>query len=127
MAGPSTVPSPVQPERGTWAHHLSNRGLMQCESGACQRKGPWQSDPWLLKMANMIWNVTCLVVKESEFMKDERYQIDLVELISTYSLGSGSSLLSYAGVIPGKRQMAGLGLPIVLQLSASTVCWSLSQ
>lgn len=100
---------------------------MQCESGGCQRQGPWQSDPWLLKLANMIWNVSCLVVKESEFMKDERYQLDLVGLISTRSLGSGSSLLSYAGVIPGKRQRAGLGLLIVPQLSASTVCWSLSR
>ena len=50
-----------------------------------------------------------------------------VGLTSTYSSGSGTSLLErgwtlfYTGVVPGKRRRAGVGLLIAPQLSANVL------
>ena len=48
----------------------------------------------MLKLANGTWNVTSLMGKEPELVREvERYQSDIVGLTSTHSLGFGTSLL----------------------------------
>ncbi len=62
--------------------------------------------------------------KEPELVREvERYQLEIVGLTSTHSLGSGTQLLEkgwtlfYSGVAHGERRRAGLGLLIAPQLS----------
>ena len=56
--------------------------------------GPWQSDPWLLKLTVSTWNVSSLVGKESELVREvERNQLYIVGLTSMHSSGTGTSLL----------------------------------
>ena len=57
----------------------------------------------------------------------ERYRLEIVGLTSTNSSGSGTSLLERvwtlfsAGVVPGGRQRAGVGLLIAPQLSTNVL------
>ena len=70
-------------------------------------------------MAIGTWNVTSLMGKEPEIVREvERFLLDKVDITSTHSSGSGTSLLErgwtlfYAGVVPGERWRAGVGLLI---------------
>ena len=92
---------------------------MQWGLGDSLRRGPWQSNPRLSKMTLGTWNVTSLMGKEPELVREaERYRLEIVGLTSTHSSGSGTSLLErgwtlfYAGVVPGERWRAGVGLLI---------------
>uniref|UniRef100_A0A671V1W2 Reverse transcriptase domain-containing protein n=1 Tax=Sparus aurata TaxID=8175 RepID=A0A671V1W2_SPAAU len=70
------------------------------------------------------WNVTSLGGKEPELVQEvEQYQLEIVGLTSTHSLGSGTQLLErgwtlfYSVVARGERRRAGVGLLIAPQLS----------
>ena len=70
--------------------------------------------------------------KEPELVQEvERYQLDIVGLTSTHSFGFGTSLLPsgwtffYAGVVPGERQRAGVGLLIAHCFSATVLEFTL--
>lgn len=74
-----------------------------------------------------IWNVTSLVVKEAELVREvERYWLDIVRLTSTHSLGSGTSLLErvltlfQSGVCFDERWWTGIG--ILVSPSACCLC-----
>ncbi len=60
----------------------------------------------------------------------ERYQLEIVRLTSTHSLGSGTQLLEkgwtlfYSGVAHGERRRAGVGLLIAAQLSCHVLEFS---
>lgn len=60
----------------------------------------------------------------------ERYRLDIVGLTSTHSVGSGTQVLErgwtlfYAGVAPGKRQRAGVGIVLAPRFSACTLGFS---
>ncbi|KAL3999284.1 ornithine decarboxylase [Sarotherodon galilaeus] len=93
------------------------RGRVQCEPGGGQEWRSWWTDPQLPRLAIGTWNVTSLVWKEPEPVREvERYQLDIVGLSSTHGLGSGTSLLergwtlSQSGVAPGERRRAGVGI-----------------
>ncbi|TWW77681.1 hypothetical protein D4764_12G0010710 [Takifugu flavidus] len=69
-------------------------GRVHCVLGGGRRQGPWQSDPQLQKLALRTWNVTSLMGKEPELVREvEKFQLDIVGLTSTHSKGSGTSLL----------------------------------
>ncbi|KAL7866069.1 hypothetical protein SRHO_G00113160 [Serrasalmus rhombeus] len=118
--------SPIDPPpRG------SSRGSVLCGSGSVQRRGPWRSDPRLLKLAFGTWNVTSLAGKEPELVHEvERYRLDIVGLTSTHSLGSGSNLLErgwtlfFSGVAHGERWRAGVDFLIAPQLGACMLGFS---
>uniref|UniRef100_A0AAR2KE64 Endonuclease/exonuclease/phosphatase domain-containing protein n=1 Tax=Pygocentrus nattereri TaxID=42514 RepID=A0AAR2KE64_PYGNA len=109
----------------------SSRGSVRCGSGSVRRRGPWRSDPRLLKLAFGTWNVTSLAGKEPELVREvERYRLDIVGLTSTHSLGSGSNLLErgwtlfFSGVAHGERQRAGVGFFIAPRLGACMLGFS---
>ena len=55
-----------------------------------KRQGSWWSDPRLLKLAIVTWNVSSRMVKGPELVREvERYRLDIVSLTS----GSGHGLL----------------------------------
>ena len=67
---------------------------MLCGSGGSQRQGQWQSDPRSLKLAIRTWNITSMMEKEPELVREvERYWLDIVGLTSTYSSGLGTGSL----------------------------------
>ncbi|TWW62406.1 hypothetical protein D4764_04G0010530 [Takifugu flavidus] len=69
-------------------------GQVHCVLGSDRRQGPWRSDPRLHKLALGTWNVTSLVRKEPELVREvEKFRLDIVGLTSTPSKGSGTSLL----------------------------------
>ncbi|KAI3375033.1 hypothetical protein L3Q82_021548 [Scortum barcoo] len=81
-------------------------------------KGPRRPNPWTKTLAIGTWNVTSLGGKEPELVQEvERYQLEIVGLTSTHSLGSGTQLLErgwtlhYSGVAQGEH---GGELPYVL-------------
>uniref|UniRef100_A0AAR2JPA7 Endonuclease/exonuclease/phosphatase domain-containing protein n=1 Tax=Pygocentrus nattereri TaxID=42514 RepID=A0AAR2JPA7_PYGNA len=109
----------------------SSRGSVRCGSGSVRRRGPWRSDPRLLKLAFGTWNVTSLAGKEPELVREvERYRLDIVGLTSTHSLGSGSNLLErgwtlfFSGVAHGERRRAGVGFLIAPRLGACMLGFS---
>ena len=117
-------PSSCGPTTRSW----SRGGPVKWGSGDSLRQGPWQSDPWSLKLTIGTWNVTSLMGKEPELVREvERYRLEIVGLTSTHSSGSGTSLLErgwtlfYAGVAPGERRRAGVGLLIGPWLSANVL------
>ena len=85
------------------------RGRVQCELGGGRRRRPWRSDPRLQKLGLGTWNVTSLVGKEPELVREvEKFRLDIVGLTSTHSKGSGSLLergwtLFHSGVATGER------------------------
>ncbi|XP_055010777.1 hatching enzyme 1.2-like [Boleophthalmus pectinirostris] len=96
-----------------------NRGRVRCELGSGRGQGPRQLSPRTQKLAVRTWNVTSLGGKEPELVREvERYRLDVVGLISTHSLGSGTQplergwTLHFSGVACGERRRAGVGLLI---------------
>lgn len=68
-----------------------------------------------------IWNVISLGGKEFEFVREvERYRLDIVGFVFTYSLGFGIRFFErgwtfyFFGVVGGERRRVGVGLFIVL-------------
>ncbi len=97
---------------------------MHSGSGGSQRQGPQRPDLWTRKLALGMWNVTSLVGKEPELVREvEKYRLEIVGITSSHSLGSGTTLLErgwtlyYSGVAHGERRRAGVGLVIATQLS----------
>ncbi|TWW67270.1 hypothetical protein D4764_02G0003110 [Takifugu flavidus] len=89
------------------------------------RQGPWRSDPRLHKLALGTWNVTSLVGKEPELVREvEKFRLDIVGLTSTHGKGSGTSHLErgwtlyHSGVADGERRRAGVAILVAPQLSA---------
>ncbi|TWW80939.1 hypothetical protein D4764_01G0007540 [Takifugu flavidus] len=85
-----------------WAHHL--------------QEGPRGSGTW---------NVTSLVGKEPELVREvEKFRLDIVGLTSTHGKGSGTSLLErgwtlyHSGVADGERRQAGVAILVAPHLSA---------
>ncbi len=104
---------------------------MQCGLGGGQRPGPRRPDLWSWKLTLGTWNITSLGGKEPELVREvERYQLEIVRLTSTHSLGSGTQLLEkgwtlfYSGVAHGERRRAGVGLLIAAQLSCHVLEFS---
>ena len=109
------------------------RGRMRCELGGSRRRGPWRSNPRrsnprLQKLALGTWNVTSLVGKEPELVREvEKVRLDIVGLTSTHSKGSGTSLLErgwtlfHSGVATGERRWAGVAILIAPWFRACTL------
>ncbi|TWW77322.1 hypothetical protein D4764_12G0007120 [Takifugu flavidus] len=107
-----------------WAHHLQEgpRGSGHCVLGSSRRQGPWRSDSRLHKLALGTWNVTSLVGKEPELVREvEKFRLDIVGLTSTHGKGSGTSLLErgwtlyhsgIADVYPVDQRVASLRLRV---------------
>ncbi|KAK0155020.1 Craniofacial development protein 2 [Merluccius polli] len=114
------------PSRRLTTSRRGQRGWVQCELGGGRRRGPWRSDPRLQKLALGTWNVTSLVGKEPELVREvEKFRLDIVGLTSTHSKGSGTSLLErgwtlfHSGVATGERRRAGVAILIAPRLGAS--------
>ncbi|XP_070411077.1 craniofacial development protein 2-like [Nothobranchius furzeri] len=110
---------------GPTTRRRNRKGPVQCGSGGRPRWEPWRSDPRTRKLVFGTWNVTSLAGKEQELVAEvERYRLDIVGLTSTHSIGSGTQVLercwtlSFAGVVPGERQGAGVGFLLAPRLSA---------
>ncbi|TWW71145.1 hypothetical protein D4764_17G0006280 [Takifugu flavidus] len=118
-----------------WTHHPQEEHVdwaadqwRQCGLGGGPRWGPWRSDPRLWKLAFGTWNITSLAGKELELVGEvERYQLDMVGLTSTHSVGSGTQVLEggwtlfYAGVAQGERRRSGVGFLLAPRLSSSAL------
>ncbi|TWW74365.1 R2 Retrovirus-related Pol polyprotein from type I retrotransposable element [Takifugu flavidus] len=121
VAGPLPMESGrAQPEEATWDPLPVGSPPRQG-----RRQGPWRSDPRLHKLALGTWNVTSLVGKEPELVREvEKFRLDIVGLTSTHSKGSGTSLLErgwtlyHSGVADGERRRAGVAILVAPQLSA---------
>ena len=117
-----------QPSDGLTTRGKGQGGLVQCELGSSRRQRPWRSDRRLLKLALGTWNVTSLLGKEPELVREaERFRLDIVGLTSTHSLGPGTSplergwILFHSGVARGERRRAGVGILIAPRLCACTL------
>ena len=106
-------------------------GRVQGELGSSRRRRPWRSDPRLLKLALGTWNVTSLLGKEPELVREaQRFLLDIVRLTSTHGLGSGTSPLKrgwtlfHSGVAHSERRRGGVGILIAPQLCACTLGFS---
>ncbi|KAK3545223.1 hypothetical protein QTP70_002063 [Hemibagrus guttatus] len=93
-----------------------HKGPVQCVLGSGHGRGPRRPKPWTKNLAFGTWNVTSLGGKEPELVREvERYQLEIVGLASTHSLGSGTQLLErgwtlfFSGVPHGERRRAGAG------------------
>ena len=113
------------PSRRLTTSRRGQRGWVQCELGGGRRRGPWRSDPWLQKLALGKWNVTSLVGKEPELVREvEKFRLDIVGLTSTHRKGSGTSLLErgwtlfHSGVATGERRRAGVAILIAHHVQA---------
>ncbi|TWW81730.1 R2DM Retrovirus-related Pol polyprotein from type II retrotransposable element [Takifugu flavidus] len=113
------------PSRGLTTCRRGQGGRVHCVLGSSRRRGPWRSDPRLHKLALGTWNVTSLVGKEPELVREvEKFRLDIVGLTSTHSKGSGTSLLErgwtlyHSGVADGERRRAGVAILVAPQLSA---------
>ena len=113
------------PSRRLTTSRRGQRGRVHCELGSGRRRGPWRSDPRLQKLALGTWNVTSLVGKEPELVREvEKFWLDIVGLTSTHSKGSGTSLLErgwtlfHSGVATGERRRAGVAILIAPRLGA---------
>ncbi|KAK3507545.1 hypothetical protein QTP70_028447, partial [Hemibagrus guttatus] len=92
------------------------------ERDQLQSKKPRRPKLWTKNLAFGTWNVTSLGGKEPELVSEvEWYQLEIVGLASTHSLGSGllerGWTLFFSGVPHGERRWAGVGLLIAPQLS----------
>ncbi|KAK3530884.1 hypothetical protein QTP70_004399 [Hemibagrus guttatus] len=112
------------PSRRPTTRRKEHKGPVPCVLGSSHRRGPRQPKPWTKNLAFGTWNVTSLGGKEPELVREvERYQLEIVGLASTHSLGSGTQLLErgwslfFSGVTHGERCRAGVGLLIAPQLS----------
>ncbi|TWW70619.1 hypothetical protein D4764_17G0001020 [Takifugu flavidus] len=134
VAGPLPMESGrAQPKEATWdplpegspPAGGARGGWVHCVLGSGRRQGPWRSDPRLHKLALGTWNVTSLVGKEPEVVREvEKFRLDIVGLTSTHSKGSGTSLLErgwtlyHSGVADGERRRAGGAILVAPRLSA---------
>ena len=126
VAGPIPMgPGRAQPETMTWdplpagsppAGGAKGVGGNASWAGG-RRRGPWQSNPRLQKLALGTWKVTSLVGKEPELVREvEKFRLDIVGLTLTHSKGSGTSLLErgwtffHSGVVTGERRRAGVAI-----------------
>ncbi|KAK3517493.1 hypothetical protein QTP70_012572 [Hemibagrus guttatus] len=112
------------PSRRPTTRRKEHKGPVPCVLGSSHGRGPRRPKPWTKNLAFGTWNVTSLGGKEPELMREvERYQLEIVWLASTHSLGSGTQLLErgwtlfFSGVPHGERRWAGVGLLIAPQLS----------
>ncbi|KAK3542019.1 hypothetical protein QTP86_010364 [Hemibagrus guttatus] len=112
------------PSRRPTTRRKEHKGPVQCVLGSSHGRGPQRPKPWTKNLAFGTWNVTSLGRKEPELVKEvERYQLEIVGLASTHSLGSGTQLLErgwtlfFSRVPHGERRRAGVGLLIAPQLS----------
>ncbi|TWW64942.1 hypothetical protein D4764_22G0005890 [Takifugu flavidus] len=122
--------------RPQWTHHPQeeHEGSGAVWIGLRTKTGALAgSDPRLWTLASGTWNVTSLAGKELELMgKVERFQIDMVGLTLTHSVGSGTQVLEggwtlfYAGVAQGERRRAGVGFLLAHRLSSLTLRFSQS-
>ncbi|TWW53253.1 hypothetical protein D4764_0018200 [Takifugu flavidus] len=113
------------PSRGLTTCRRGQGGRVHCVLGSSRRQGPWRSDSRLHKLALGTWNVTSLVGKEPELVREvEKFRLDIVGLTSTHGMGSGTSLLErgwtlyHSGVADGERRRAGVAILVAPQLSA---------
>ncbi|TWW52971.1 hypothetical protein D4764_0013940, partial [Takifugu flavidus] len=113
------------PSRGLTTCRRGQGGRVHCFLGSSRRQGPWRSDPRLHKLALGTWNVTSLVGKEPELVREvEKFRLDIVGLTSTHGKGSGTSLLErgwtlyHSGVADGERRRAGVAILVAPHLSA---------
>ncbi|TWW67235.1 hypothetical protein D4764_02G0002760 [Takifugu flavidus] len=113
------------PSRGLTTCRRGQGGRVHCVLGSSRRQGPWRSDPRLHKLALGTWNVTSLVGKEPELVREvEKFRLDIVGLTSTHGKGSGTSLLErgwtlyHSGVADGERRRAGVAILVAPHLSA---------
>ncbi|KAM4567520.1 craniofacial development protein 2-like isoform 1-T2 [Fundulus diaphanus] len=119
------------PSDGLTTCRRGQRGRVHCATGSSRGRGPWRSDPRLQKLALGTWNVTSLVGKEPELVREiERFRLEIVGLTSTHSSGSGTSLLErgwtffHSGVAPGERRRAGVGILVAPHFGACTLGFS---
>ncbi|KAK3541703.1 hypothetical protein QTP86_002026 [Hemibagrus guttatus] len=112
------------PSRRPTTSRKEHKGPVQCVLGSGHGRGPRRPKPWTKNLAFGTWNVTSLEGKEPELVREvERYRLEIVGLVSTHSLGSGTQLLErgwtlfFSGVLHGERRRAGVGLLIAPQLS----------
>ncbi|KAK0136103.1 Craniofacial development protein 2 [Merluccius polli] len=113
------------PSRRLTTSRRGQRGRVQCDLGSGRRRGPWRSDPRPQKLALGTWNVTSLVGKEPELVREvEKFRLDIVGLTSTHSKGSGTSLLKkgwtlfHSRVATGERCRARVAILIAPQHGA---------
>ncbi|KAM4556221.1 craniofacial development protein 2-like [Fundulus diaphanus] len=119
------------PSDGLTTCRRGQRGRVHCATGSSKGRGPWRSDPRLQKLALGTWNVTSLVGKEPELVREvERFRLEIVGLTSTHRSGSGTSLLErgwtffHSGVAHGERRRAGVGILVAPHLCACTLGFS---
>uniref|UniRef100_A0A8C6M725 Endonuclease/exonuclease/phosphatase domain-containing protein n=1 Tax=Nothobranchius furzeri TaxID=105023 RepID=A0A8C6M725_NOTFU len=110
---------------GPTTRRRNMKGPVQCGWGCRPRREPWRSDPRTRTLVIGTWNVTSLVGKEQELVAEVKwYQLDIVGLTSTHSIGSGTQVLergwtlSFSGVAPAERRRAGVGFLLAPRLSA---------
>ncbi|KAK3563728.1 hypothetical protein QTP86_034452 [Hemibagrus guttatus] len=85
------------PSRRPTTHRKEHKGPVQCVLGSSHGRGPRRPKPWTKNLVFGTWNVTSLVGKEPELVREvERYRLEIVGLASTHSLGSGTQLLERA-------------------------------
>ena len=104
------------------------QGRVHCHQGGSERGRRQLTGPGQQRLSLGTWNVTSLAGKEPELVREaEQYQLDLVGLASTHSVGSGTKLLdrgwalSFSGVAQGVRCQAGVAFLISPRLSAGTL------
>uniref|UniRef100_A0A3B5B7Z8 Ig-like domain-containing protein n=1 Tax=Stegastes partitus TaxID=144197 RepID=A0A3B5B7Z8_9TELE len=107
----------------------SDEGLYKCSiSSVGESPQSWLPGLQTQPLVARTCNVTLMGEKESELVWEvERYQLDIVGLTSTHSLGSGTQLLErgwmlhFSGIARGERRWAGVGLLIAPQLSCQVL------
>ncbi|XP_049457564.1 craniofacial development protein 2-like [Epinephelus fuscoguttatus] len=110
----------------------SNQGRVHCVPGGRQGQGPWRANPWRRRLACGAWNVTSLVGKEPELVREvEWYRLDIVGLTFMHSTGSGTKLLergwtlAFSGIAQGERCWVSVGILTNPWLSAAVLGFSL--
>lgn len=87
---------------------------MHCVPGGRQGRGPRCVDPWHCRLALEMWNAISLAGKDPEPVREvEQYQLDILELTSMHSTGSGTKpqkggwIRAFFRVTQGERCWAG--------------------
>ncbi|KAK5929262.1 hypothetical protein CgunFtcFv8_010507 [Champsocephalus gunnari] len=116
----------ASPSRGPTTYGKQRWGRVRCQKGGSESGGSRRTRPGRQKLALGTWNVTSLGGKEPELVWEvERYQLDLVGLTSTHSVGSGTLLLDrgwplfFSRVAQGVRRRVGVGILTSPRLGAS--------
>ena len=114
--------------RGPTTCRAIQQGRVHCHQGGSESRRRQLTGPGQHRLSLGTWNVTKLAGKEPELVREvERYQLDLVGLTSTHSVGSGTELLdrgwtlSFSGVAQGVRRQAGVAFLTSPRLSAATL------